>query len=137
MRIMGLDIGDRRIGVAVSDERGITARGIDVITRKEDIFVFNQLQKLINSYQIKEIVVGLPKEMSGNVGEQADKTLKFVTKMKLNLNIPIKTWDERLSTKMAKNILKYAPLKRKKEKGRIDKLAASLILQNYLDYCNK
>jgi putative Holliday junction resolvase len=134
---MGLDIGDSRIGVAVSDEFGITAQGIDVITRKGDISVFEQLKNLINTYQIKEIVVGLPKEMSGNVGDQADKTLKFVTKMKSNLNIPIKTWDERLSTKVAKSILKDAPLKKKKEKGRIDKLAASLILQNYLDYCNK
>ncbi|MEW6095133.1 MAG: Holliday junction resolvase RuvX [bacterium] len=139
MKIMGLDIGDRRIGIAVSDELGITAQGKDVIIREnDDISVFKQLEKLINTYQIKEIVVGLPKQMSGEVGHQATKTLKFVDAMKLNLNIPVKTWDERLTTKIAKNILKETlSTKRKKQKGTVDKLAAILILQNYLDFCNK
>lgn len=137
MRIMGLDIGERRIGVAVSDELGITAQGIEVIILENDISVFTQLKELIDTYQIKEIIVGLPKELSGKIGYQADKTLKFVANLESNLNIPIKTWDERLSTKIAKSILKEAPLKRKKEKAIIDKLSAVIILQNYLDYCNK
>ncbi|MEW6621279.1 MAG: Holliday junction resolvase RuvX [bacterium] len=133
MRILGLDIGERRIGVSISDELEITAQGIEVIVRESDTLLFSHLEKLINKYQVKEIVVGLPKEMSGKMGIQANKILKLVETMKLNLSIPIKTWDERLTTKIAKNTLKNAPLKKRKQKGTVDKLAAILILQNYLD----
>lgn len=134
MRIMGLDIGDHRIGVAISDELGIIAQGKDVIIRENDTVVFEQFEKLVNTYEIKEIVVGLPKQMNGKVGHQANKTLKFIDTMKLILNIPIKTWDERFTTKIAKNILKDVTSKKKKQKGTVDKLAAVLILQNYLDF---
>jgi len=129
---MGLDIGDCRIGVAISDELGITAQGIEVI--KNDVKVFKQLERLIDCYQIKEIVVGLPKKMKGELGQQANKTLKFIEAIKVNLNIPLKTWDERLTTKIAKQVLKSAPAKRKEQKETVDKLSAILILQNYLDY---
>jgi len=132
MRIMGLDIGDCRIGVAVSDERETIAEGIRVI--KNDGEVFKQLKRLIDNYQIKEIVVGLPKKMNGELGHQANKTLKFIEAIKVNLHIGVKTWDERLTTKIAKNVLKTVSVKRKKQKETIDKLSAILILQNYLDY---
>ncbi len=142
MRIIGLDIGDVRIGVAVSDESGIIAQGIDVITREEaclgdDSVVFKQLKNLIDIYQVKEIVVGLPKRMNGEVGHQAKKTLEFIETMRLNLNIPIKTWDERLTSKIAKDVLKQTSVKTKRQKGNVDKLAAILILQGYLDCCRK
>ncbi|MFH1562963.1 MAG: Holliday junction resolvase RuvX [Nitrospirota bacterium] len=141
MRIIGLDIGDVRIGVAVSDESGIIAQGIDVITREEaclvdDSIVFKQLKNLIDTYQAKEIVVGLPRKMSGDIGPQAEKTLKFVEEMRLNLEIPINTWDERFTTKIARDVLKQTPSKVKRQKGNVDKLAAILILQSYLD-CSK
>ncbi len=137
MRIMGLDIGDVRIGVAVSDELGMIAQGKSIIIRENDISVLKQLEKLIDTYQIKEIIIGLPKQMSGEIGHQAAKTLKFIDVLRTNLNISVKTWDERLTTKIAKNIFKEAPAKKKRPKGTVDKLAAILILQNYLDYCNK
>lgn len=136
MRIIGLDVGDVRIGVAVSDESGIIAQGIDVLSRGDDSRVFEQLKNLVDTYQAKEIVVGLPRKMDGEVGHQAAKALNFVEAMRLNLNIPVTTWDERLTTKMAKRVLMESPSKRKKEKGTVDKLAASLILQSYLD-CGK
>lgn len=132
MRIMGLDVGDCRIGVAISDEGGITAQGLGVI--KNDGKVFKHLERLIESYEIKELVVGLPKKMNGELGHQANKTLKFIEAIKVNLNIPLKVWDERLTTKIAINTLKTASGKRKKQKENVDKLAAILILQNYLDY---
>ena len=142
MRIIGLDIGDVRIGVAVSDESGIIAQGIDVITREkaclvDDSAVFKQLENLIDTYQPKEIVVGLPRKMNGELGHQANKTLEFIEAMRLNLNIPIKTWDERFTTKIAKDVLKQTPSKVKRQKGNVDKLAAILILQSYLDCCKK
>ncbi|MEW6607513.1 MAG: Holliday junction resolvase RuvX [bacterium] len=133
MRIMGLDIGERRVGVAISDELGITAQGIEVIVRESDALLFSHLERLMSKYQVEEIIVGLPKEMSGKIGIQANKILNLVETMKLNLSIPIKTWDERLTTKIAKNTLKNAPLKKRKQKATVDKLAAILILQNYLD----
>jgi len=134
MKIMGLDIGERRIGVAISDELGIIVERKDVIIRENDTLVFEQIEKLINTYQIKEIVIGLPRQMDGEIGTQAAKTLKFIEAMRLTLSIPVKTWDERFTTKIAKNILKEAPLKKKRQKGIVDKIAAALILQNYLDY---
>lgn len=143
MRIMGLDVGERRIGVAISDELGIIAQGKEVIIRKNDAFVFKELEKLVNTYQVKEIVVGLPRRMNGEMGQQANKTLEFANALKLALNIAVKTWDERLTTKIAKTILKESSLKkfpspkRKKQKEKVDKLSAILILQNYLDFCNK
>ncbi|MDI6735751.1 MAG: Holliday junction resolvase RuvX [bacterium] len=137
MRIIGLDIGDVRIGVAMSDESGIIAQGIDVLTRENDSVVFKQLKNLIDTYQAKEIVVGLPKKMNGEVGHQANKTLEFIETMRLNVNIPIKTWDERFTSKIAKNVLKQTSVKTKRQKGNVDKLAAILILQGYLDCCQK
>lgn len=134
MRVLGLDIGDYRIGVAISDEMGMMAHGKNVIIRENDTLAITQLERLIDDYEIKEIIVGLPKQLSGEIGNQATKTLKFIDTMKSKINIPIKTWDERLTTKMALNLLTHTHSKKKKQKKTVDELSAVLILQNYLDY---
>lgn len=134
MRIMGLDVGNKTIGVAVSDPLGCIAQGIKTILRGgpelEDI---NNLKELTKQYDIELIVVGLPRNMNGTLGEQGNKILKFVEKLKDNLNLQVEIWDERLSTVAAEKILLSADVSRARRKKVIDKLAAVIILQNYLD----
>lgn len=133
MRSMGLDFGDKTIGIAVSDPMGWTAQSKAVIRRKnltDDLLI---LQEYLSEYDIEEIVVGLPLNMNGTPGGRVEKTMQFVNFLKKRLEIPIVLWDERLSTKQAEGILLEADLSRKKRKKVIDQLAAGIILQNYLD----
>lgn len=131
MRILGIDYGEKRIGVAVSDPLGIIAQGIAVIGNVEE------LGKIIGQYEkIDEIVVGLPKRMSGEIGIQAQKVLEFVEQLKALYPIPVTTWDERLTTAAAERTLISAGLSREKRKKVIDRSAAAYILQSYLD-CKK
>jgi putative Holliday junction resolvase len=129
MRILGLDIGEKRIGVAVSDPLGYTAQGISVIKR-EDV---KNLKKIVSDYNIERVIVGLPKNMDGSIGAQGNKVLAFIEDLKKEIDLPILTWDERLTTKEAERVLLKADLSRVKRKKVIDKLAAVLILQSYLD----
>ena len=129
MRIMGLDVGEKRIGVAISDPLGYIAQGISIIKR-EDI---EGLKKIVSDYDIERIIVGLPKNMDGSIGGQGKKVLAFIEDLKREIALPILTWDERLTTKEAEGILLKADLSRAKRKRVIDKLAAALILQSYLD----
>jgi len=137
LRKLGLDFGDKRIGVAVSDALGITAQGKGYISRtdlKKDLEI---IKDYIKKYSIDEIVVGMPKNMDGSHGPRAKKTQEFVNFLKNNLEIPIKTWDERLSSKEAERVLIKADMSRKKRKEVIDKMAASLILDSYLKANNR
>jgi len=133
MKIIGLDVGSKTIGVAVSDDMGWTAQGVSTIIRKSKDSDLEELKKLVTEYNASEIVVGLPKNMDGNIGIQAEKVLALVEKIKERLNIPVATWDERLSTVAANRTLLEADLSRKKRKRVIDKMAAVFILQGYLD----
>ena len=133
MRIMGLDLGDKRIGVAVSDPLGFTAQGKAVIESQDKASDIKHISSLAKEYNIEKIVVGLPKNMNNSIGPRAEKTLDFVSLLKKELSIPIITWDERLTTKEAERTLIEADLSRKKRKEVIDKMAAMIILQNYLD----
>jgi len=133
MRIIGLDVGSKTIGVAVSDEMGWTAQGITTIIRKSLDSDLEELRKLVDQYNPLEIVVGLPKNMDGTIGKQAEGVLALVETMKKSLNIPVVTWDERLSTVAANRSLLEADLSRKKRKKVINKMAAVFILQGYLD----
>ena len=133
MRIMGLDIGTRTIGIAVSDELGITAQGLKTLRRKSTEEDFKEISAIIHQFEIKKIIVGLPKNMDGTLGKQAEKVLKWVEALKAKVEIPVATWDERLSTVGASRVLLEADLSRKKRKTVIDKVAAVLILQGYLD----
>jgi putative Holliday junction resolvase len=132
MRIMGLDVGSKTIGVAISDELGITAQGFKTIKRKAMEDDLRELYTIISQFQIEKIVVGLPKNMDGSLGKQAEFVLGWIEDFKNKIQLPVETWDERLSTVEATKTLLKADLSRKKRKGVIDKLAAVLILQGYL-----
>lgn len=129
MRILGLDVGEKRIGVAISDGLGITAQGLDTIGRNDKA----SLEKIIKEEGVSEIVVGLPLNMNGTKGERANDAILFVENLKEDFSIPVKMWDERLSTVYAEKEMLKGDLSRKKRKRLSDKLAAQLILQNYLD----
>ena len=133
MRIMALDVGSRTIGIACSDALLMTAQGIETIRRTSLEKDFNRLRELIAEYEVHELVVGMPKNMNGTKGDRAEKTEEFVEKMKTVIDLPITFWDERLSTVMAERQLIAADVSRKKRKGIIDKMAAVVILQGYLD----
>lgn len=132
-RIMGLDIGDKTIGVAVSDLMGLTAQGVTTIKRvgkKKDI---EAIKQIIAEKQVNKIVSGLPKNMNGTVGPQGEKVQKFCELLKEETNIPIEFWDERLSTVAAERSLIEGNVRRENRKKVIDMLAAVIILQGYLD----
>ena len=130
---MSLDVCIRTIGIACSDALLMTAQGIETIRRTSLEKDFNRLQELIAEYEVHELVVGMPKNMNGTKGERAEKTEEFVEKMKEVIDLPVSYWDERLSTVMAERQLIAADVSRKKRKSVIDKMAAVVILQGYLD----
>jgi len=133
MRTMGLDIGSHTIGVAVSDELGITAQGLKTLRRKSMEEDFKEIVTLVHQFEVNKIVVGLPKNMNGTLGRQAEIVLQWVKALNEKIQVPIVTWDERLSTVGASKVLLEADLSRRKRKKVIDKLAAVLILQGFLD----
>ncbi|MCM1990870.1 Holliday junction resolvase RuvX [Oceanirhabdus seepicola] len=133
MRVLGLDIGDRTIGIAVSDPLGLTAQGITTIRRKSIQYDMQELKKIIDEYSPTVLVCGLPKNMNGTIGEQGEKAIEFSEKLKEEFNIEIEMWDERLTSKAANRIMIEADFSRKKRKGLVDKIAATYILQGYLD----
>ncbi len=137
MRIMGLDIGSRTIGVAISDELGMTAQGLKTIKRRSMEEDLKEISLIIAQFKIDKIVVGLPKNMDGTIGKQAELIFQWIKAAKEKIYLPMVTWDERLSTVEASKILLEADLSRKKRKGVIDKLAAVLILQGYLNQSGK
>ncbi len=136
MRILGLDVGDKTIGVALSDEMGWTAQALEVIQRKGLSQDIKKIKDILNEYQVGEIVVGLPKNMNGKEGEQAKKVREFLERLEAGVRLPIKTWDERLTTVAAERTLLQGDLSRAKRKRIIDKVAAQVILQGYLDRSN-
>lgn len=133
MRIGALDVGDRRIGVAMSDENGWTAQGVGVVQRKNLAADLDALRAAFAPYGPTTVVVGLPKNMNGSIGPQAEKVLAFAREVESALAVPIVMWDERLSTVGAERALLEADLSRAKRKKVIDKAAAVFILQGYLD----
>ena len=133
MRILGLDVGDRTIGVAVSDPLGITAQSLTTLKRSTLEKDLQSLSKIIKEWEIDEIVVGLPLNMNGTMGPQGKKALSFKEKLEKATNLPTVFWDERLSTVAAEKILLEADLSRAKRKKNIDKTAAAIILQNFLE----
>jgi putative holliday junction resolvase len=133
MRIMGLDYGERRIGVALSDAFGWTAQGLEVIDRKTTKDEFAKIAELVGANEVSSIVVGLPKNMNGTVGPSGENCIAFAEQLKQKLAIPVTLWDERLTTVAAERALLEADVSRQKRKMVIDKMAAAILLQNYLD----
>lgn len=133
MRLMGLDYGDRNIGVAVSDAFRWTAQGVGVVERRRDGSELDRIAELVKENEVSEIVVGLPKNMNGTIGPRGEICIAFADQIQQKLNIPVHLWDERLTTVAAERTLLEADVSRKKRKLVVDKMAATLILQNYLD----
>jgi len=133
MRILGIDLGEKRIGIAISDELGITAQGLPIIPSTTEDENIKKIKKLVDKYDVKKIILGLPKNMNGTLGKQAEKSLSFARKIKNIYQIPVELEDERLSTSKAEKLLIQADRSRKKRKKVIDKMSAVIILQSYLD----
>lgn len=132
-RILGLDVGDKYIGVAISDLLGLTAQGLTTINRESNVKDLGAIESLIKEHNINKMIVGLPKNMNGTIGPQGEKVQKFAKKLENKFGVEIIYVDERLTTVLAENLLIEADLSRKKRKKVIDKVAASYILQTYLD----
>ena len=132
-RIIGLDYGEARTGVAVSDLLGITAQGVESISHKSDKELLEKLETIINEYQPSKIIIGLPINMNATVGERAKKTQKFIIKLKEKFGIDVETVDERLTTVASHKTMTELGVKKDKKKGIVDMMSAVLILQIYLD----
>ena len=132
-RIMGLDVGDKTIGVAISDPLLLTAQGLKTIKRESNKKDMKQIEDIIKEYDVNKIVVGFPKNMNNTIGPQGEKVLNFVEKLKNRFNIEIVLEDERLTTMAAERTLIEGDVSRKNRKKVIDKVAATYILQTYLD----
>jgi putative pre-16S rRNA nuclease len=132
-RILGLDVGSRRIGVAVSDLLGFTAQGLATIQRQNKRLDFEQLESVIREYQVHEIVVGLPLRMSGQEGIQAEKMQAFAEDLRQRFNLPVHLWDERLTSAQANRLLRETEMSIKRRGEVVDQMAAVLILQSFMD----
>lgn len=131
MRILCLDVGERRIGVAVSDEGQMLSRGLGRVERNGSEIL--KIREFAVRYGVESIVYGLPLRMDGSMSAQTEKTVAFISKLQGEIALPFIPFDERLSSKQAETILLQADLSRRKRKKHIDKLSAQIILQNYLD----
>lgn len=136
MRIMGLDFGSKTVGVAVSDSLLLTAQGVEIIRRKEENKLrqtLARIEELITEYEVEEIVLGLPKNMNATEGIRVELTNEFKEKLERRTGLPVVMWDERLTTVAADKIMMEAGVRRENRKEYVDKIAATLILQGYLD----
>lgn len=132
-RILGIDYGQRRVGLAVSDALGITAQGLETVHHTNEDQLLAQLGKIIDMYGIEKIVVGFPLHMDGTYGEKAKEVDRFMKRLTDHFQLPVIAWDERLTTSAAHRTMHEMGRKAKGAKGKVDRIAAALILQNYLD----
>lgn len=132
-RILALDIGSKRIGVAVSDALNMTAQGLETLKRESNEIVFGKIRGLIKEYKVSKIAVGIPFNMDGSKGASAISVEDFIKDMKKEVPVEVETVDERLTTAQGERILLEGDVSRRKRKISIDKIAAQLILQSYLD----
>ena len=137
MRIIGLDFGSKTVGVAVSDELLITAQGIEIVRRKSENKLrqtLARIEELVKEYNVEKIVLGFPKNMNNSEGERCEKTLEFKEMLERRTGLTVELWDERLTTVAADNLMMEAGIRRENRKEYVDQIAASFILQGYLDY---
>jgi len=137
MRILGIDYGSKRLGLSVCDELGITAQGLTTVVRRDMTRDLERIAHYINEYGVEKIVVGYPVRLDGTEGIQCEKVDRFTERLEVRFGLPVIKWDESLSTKEAERILIEADMSRKKRKKVVDKLAASIILQDYLDNASR
>lgn len=132
-RILALDVGSKTIGMAVSDPLGITAQGLDTIRRKNKRTDFELLERIIRDFDVCAIIVGYPLRMSGAEGRQSEKVAAFAEELRKRFALPVRLWDERLTSVQANRLLREAELSIAKRAAAVDRMAAVLILQSYLD----
>lgn len=136
MRVMGLDYGSKTMGVAISDPLGYTAQGIETIHRKEENKLrqtLARIEALVKEYEVEEIVLGFPKHMNNTIGDRAEKSLELKAMLERRTGLPVVMWDERLTTVEAERTLIESNVRREERKKYVDKIAATIILQGYLD----
>lgn len=135
---MGLDVGSKTVGVAISDPLGWTAQGVETIQIDENRkqFGYDRIKELVLEYEVEKVVVGLPKNMNNTIGPRAESSKIYAEVLESRIGLPVVLWDERLTTSAAERTLIEADVSRKKRKEVIDKLAAVMILQSYLDTTN-
>ena len=132
-RVLGLDVGSKRIGLAVSDPLGITAQGLETIRRQNKRLDLEELGKIIRQYSVSEIVVGYPLRLSGAEGTQSEKMQRFAEDLRKKFGLPVHLWDERLTSSQANRLLREMELSIQKRAGAVDRMAAVLILQNWME----
>ena len=132
-RTLGLDVGSRRIGIAVSDPLGITAQGLETLQRRNKRHDLAALEHIIRDYAVQQIVIGLPLRMSGAEGTQSDKMLLFAEDLRKRFRLPVHLWDERLTSAEANRLLRETELSIEKRAKAVDRMAAVLILQGWMD----
>jgi putative holliday junction resolvase len=132
-RVLGLDVGSRRIGIAVSDPLGITAQGLETLQRRNKRADLAALERVIREYEVREIVVGLPLRMSGAEGTQSDKMQEFANDLRKRFRLPVHLWDERLTSAEANRLLRETDMSIDKRAKAVDRMAAVLILQGWME----
>ena len=132
-RVLGLDVGSRRIGIAVSDPLGITAQGLETLERRNKRTDLAALERVIHEYEVREIVVGLPLRMSGAEGTQSEKMEVFADELRKRFRLPVHMWDERLTSAEANRLLRETELSIEKRAKAVDRMAAVLILQGWME----
>ena len=133
MRILGLDYGSRRIGVAICDELGMTAQGVTTISRRNREADLGAIDDLVRRHAVERIVIGYPLRLDGSEGIQCEKINRFIRRLEARVSLPVTRWDETLSTSEAAELLRRGGVPREKRRGMVDRIAASIILQGYLD----
>ena len=138
MKVMGLDFGSKTLGVAVPDSLHITAQGLEIIRREQENKLrrtLARIEELVREYEVEEIVLGYPKNMNNTVGERGEKTEEFKQMVERRTGLPVVLWDERLTTVAADRAMIEAGIRRENRKKYVDRIAATFILQGYLDVC--
>jgi len=135
-RILGLDVGSKTIGMAVSDPLGITAQGLETMRRRNKRSDFEQLERILQQYDVGEIVVGYPLRLSGAEGTQSEKMREFAEGLRKRFNLPVHLWDERLTSAQANRVLRESEMSIKRRGEVVDRLAAVLILQSWMEARN-
>ncbi len=136
MRVLAIDHGTKRVGLALSDETGTIAQPLEFVPAEPADKLLNRLQNIVAERKVEEILVGIPRNMNGTYGPAADKAREFVAGLKQVLTVPVKTWDERLTSVQANRALIETGMRREKRRERVDQTAAALLLQSYLDHRN-
>ena len=133
MRVLGIDHGTKRVGLAISDETAMIAQPLEFIAAQPADKLLSRLAEIVAQRNVREIVVGLPRNMSGDCGPAAEKVQEFVAALRQILTIPIHTWDERLTSVQANRLLIQCGMRREKRREKVDQTAAAILLQSYLD----